>query len=161
MKIFVDTNLFVYAVDALSPFHHDAGSFFESVAERNLEPHYSNQVLGEFFSAVTKRAARPLSPTVAAREALRMLQATQLVRLPIDDIAMKLTLALAGKHGLRGVEIFDAQIVGTMLSHGVEVLYTANVRDFARFDEIDVVNPLLPAGPGTPRVAEKRRRYRR
>lgn len=161
MKIFVDTNLFVYAVDALSPFHRAAGAFFDSIPEEHLEPRYSSQILVEFYSAVTKRAARPLTAAVAAGETLRILHAPEFVKLPVDDVALKLTLALASKHGLRGVEIFDAQIVGTMLSHGVESLYTVNVRDFTRFEEIRAVNPLSPPDPDVPRVAEARRRSRR
>ena len=161
MKIFVDTNLFVYAVDALSPFHQAAEAFFDSIPAQNLEPRISGQILVEFYSAVTKRAKRPLNPAVAARETLRIMQAPEFVRLPIDDVAMKLTLGLASKHELRGVEVFDAQIVGMMLSHGVESLYTVNVRDFDRFEEIHVINPLEPPDPDPPRVAEARRRYRR
>jgi hypothetical protein len=41
------------------------------------------------------------------------------VKLAVHDSVVRLTMALARKRGLRGVAFFDAQIVGTMLSHGI------------------------------------------
>ncbi|MBI2158850.1 MAG: PIN domain-containing protein [Candidatus Rokubacteria bacterium] len=142
MKVFVDTNLFVYALDRLSPFHGAATEVLQRIDAGELEGHCSYQVLTEFYSAVTKNAARPLTPHQAAREGRRLLDAEKLVKLPVDAVALDLTFALARKYRLRGVVVFDAQIVGTMLSHRIGRLYTANERDFARFREIEVVNPL-------------------
>jgi predicted nucleic acid-binding protein len=142
MKIFVDTNLFVYAIDALSPFHPAAVAFLRRVEADDFQAHCSFQVLAEFYSAVTKRVRRPLPPRQAAREVRRLIEAESLVKLVVDDVVVRLTTELAQRYDLRGVAIFDAQIVGTMLSHEIEHLYTVNTDDFSRFTEIRVVNPV-------------------
>jgi predicted nucleic acid-binding protein len=47
---------------------------------------------------------------------------------------------LAVKHGVSGKQMHDANIVATMLVHGVGRLLTYNVDDFVRFrGEIDLV----------------------
>ncbi len=41
-------------------------------------------------------------------------------------------------------KIFDAQLVATMLAHGVRRIYTFNVSDFLPFAEITVIEPNAP-----------------
>jgi predicted nucleic acid-binding protein len=40
-----------------------------------------------------------------------------------------------------GRRIFDAYLAATMLSNGINIIYTANDNDFEIFKEIEVVNP--------------------
>jgi predicted nucleic acid-binding protein len=147
MKIFLDTNVFVYAIDRLSPFHGAAADLLRRVEIQEMEGHCSIQVLAEFYAATTKKVAHPLSPSQAAREVRRLLEAETLIKLPVDEVAIRLTLALASKHSIRGVTFFDAQIAGTMLSHNIDCLYTANEEDFSSFTEIRVVNPFKKPVP--------------
>ena len=46
---------------------------------------------------------------------------------------------LARIHDLRGKRIHDANIVATMMAHGIRALVTQNLEDFAPFDEIAIV----------------------
>ena len=69
------------------------------------------------------------------------MEAETLVKLPVDEVALRLTLGLVRKHRISGIMFFDAQIVGTMLSRDIDRLYTANEGDFSRSKEIQVVNP--------------------
>jgi predicted nucleic acid-binding protein len=39
------------------------------------------------------------------------------------------------------MEIFDMQLVATMLSHGVSRIYTYNINDFKKYTEIEVPEP--------------------
>jgi predicted nucleic acid-binding protein len=141
MKIFLDTNIFVYALDRLSPMHKAATDLLQRVDARELEGHCSYQVLAELYTVITRKVARPLSSRQAGREVFRLMEAETLVKLPIDEAALRLTLGLARKHRISGIMFFDAQIVGTMLSRNIDRLYTANEGDFSRFKEIQVVNP--------------------
>jgi len=45
------------------------------------------------------------------------------------------------KYSIVGVDIFDAQLVSTMMEYGIKNIYTVNTKDFVRFKEIEVVNP--------------------
>ena len=45
---------------------------------------------------------------------------------------------LVQQHNVRGRQIHDANIVATMLTHGIPRLVTYNQGDFERFDEITV-----------------------
>ena len=45
------------------------------------------------------------------------------------------------KYPIVGVDIFDAQLVSTMMEYGIKNIYTVNTKDFVRFKEIEVVNP--------------------
>jgi len=141
MKIFLDTNIFVYALDRLSPMHKAAADLLRRVDAQELEGHCSYQVLAEFYTVITKKVAHPLSPRQAVREVLRLMEAETLAKLPVDEVALRLTLDLVSKHRISGIMFFDAQIVGTMLSRSIDHLYTANAGDFSRFTEIQVINP--------------------
>ena len=41
-----------------------------------------------------------------------------------------------------GKQVHDANVVATMLTHGIETVVTINVDDFARYDDHIVVVPL-------------------
>ena len=47
---------------------------------------------------------------------------------------------LARIHDLRGKRIHDANIVATMMTHGIRALVTQNPEDFAPVDEIAIVD---------------------
>lgn len=50
-------------------------------------------------------------------------------------------IELAEKHKVTGADVFDLQLVATMLQNGVRRIYTYNRGDFEVFDELEVVTP--------------------
>lgn len=46
---------------------------------------------------------------------------------------------------IAGAQIHDARVAALCLQHGVRELWTAD-RDFGRFPDLKVRNPLLPGG---------------
>ena len=56
----------------------------------------------------------------------------------LDLLHLLNTIACAGK------QIHDANIVATMLTHGIQKLLTHNVADFSRFASQIIVIPLIP-----------------
>jgi len=48
---------------------------------------------------------------------------------------------LAEKHGVNGADVFDLQLIATMLENGVRRIYTYNQRDFEPFTELDIFTP--------------------
>ena len=50
-------------------------------------------------------------------------------------------LYFAQERKIKGRKIFDLYLIATMLSNGVDTIYTANDKDFKIFKEIKAVNP--------------------
>ncbi len=48
---------------------------------------------------------------------------------------------LVGKHSVLGKQAHDANLVATMLVHGVKRLLTFNGADFKRYDAVEVIEP--------------------
>jgi hypothetical protein len=50
-------------------------------------------------------------------------------------------MQLLQRHPVVGADIFDLQIVATMLANGIQRIYTFNPSDFEFFGELKVVVP--------------------
>ena len=50
-------------------------------------------------------------------------------------------MGLLERYNVTRQDIFDLQLVATMLSNGVSRLFTFNEEDFSKFGEIEVVVP--------------------
>jgi predicted nucleic acid-binding protein len=48
---------------------------------------------------------------------------------------------LGEKHNVTGADVFDLQLVATMLEHGVRRIYTYNRDDFLPFGDLEVLTP--------------------
>lgn len=59
---------------------------------------------------------------------------------PGPDIIER-TLDLLRQYEVTKQEIFDLQLVATMLANNVTRLFTYNKDDFSKFKEIEVINP--------------------
>jgi hypothetical protein len=140
---FLDTNILVYAANEDSPYHAKAKSLIQSINSGRVSACLSWQVLVEFYATVTspRRLSQPLSPNQAI-EAIKGYLESDIPRFGPDETTLILTLGLAERYKVTGLDIFDAQIVATMLRNKVKTIYTANEEDFKRFVEIEAVNPL-------------------
>lgn len=54
---------------------------------------------------------------------------------------IEIMIDLLKRHKITKQKIFDLQLVATMLSNGVNQIYTYNKKDFLKFKEIKVFNP--------------------
>ncbi len=50
-------------------------------------------------------------------------------------------IELLKKYPVSAQDIFDLQLVATMLSNNITRIYTYNDKDFSRYSEIEVLNP--------------------
>lgn len=139
----IDTNVLVYAADKSSPFHEAS----KDLRDRGLKGEISlclfPQILCEFFAIVTdrKRVSSPRSQEVALAEIEKYLEAGSIQKLyPGPDI-LNIICELLKHYPVRKQEIFDLQLVATMLSNDINRIYTHNVDDFRKFKEIDVLEP--------------------
>ncbi|MCD5391002.1 PIN domain-containing protein [candidate division NPL-UPA2 bacterium] len=137
---FLDTNILVYATFNDLPQYSIAKELRDKAASKELEAYLSPQILAEFYSVVTnsERIVKPLSPG-KAREEIDVYLST-FPMLKVKDTTTRKMVKLAQKHKVTGQNIYDAQIVATMLVNRVKRIYTANDKDFRKF-KIEVINP--------------------
>jgi predicted nucleic acid-binding protein len=101
-------------------------------------------VLREYLSAVTRpQATSPGLSIVAALADVRRFRASFEIAADSSAVFDRL-LQLLATHPVAGKQVHDANLVATMLEHGVRRLLTFNAGDFQRFaGSIDLVP--LPA----------------
>lgn len=142
--IALDTNLLVYAHRQDSPFHGDALKVLSNLGNHRTPWAIPWPCVHEFLSITSHpRIYQPPSPIGTALAFLtNWFQSESLILLAEGPAYFARLSALAQRAKLAGPKIHDARIAALCLSHGVEVLYTAD-RDFSLFPELKVKNPLL------------------
>jgi len=142
--IAVDTNILVYAHRTDSPFHERARSAVETLASGVREWAIPWPCAHEFFAVVTHprifRTATPAETAFAQLRALGTLANLAFIGEADNYLQHLESLALLAQ--TRGGAIHDARIAAICLSHGVAELWSAD-RDFSRFPQIVVRNPLI------------------
>jgi predicted nucleic acid-binding protein len=135
----LDTNVLVYAADASFPLHDTARTVRDHAAGEHRKVRLCYSVLLEFFAVVTdsRRVGNPLPPAEAWHEVVTYLKAFEV--LSPDEGTFAQLGKLVGRYQITRQTIFDALIVSMMIQHGVKGIYTDNRRDFARFDEVEVL----------------------
>ena len=141
--IAVDTNILVYAHREDSPFHAAAASRVAALAEAPAPWAIPWPCLHEFFAIVTHpRIYDPPTPPAAALDQVdAWLEAPSLVLLAEAEEYWTELRALVTAGRVMGARIHDARIAALCRQHGVRELWSAD-RDFSRFGELAVVNPL-------------------
>jgi predicted nucleic acid-binding protein len=142
--VFVDTNNLIYAQQALSPFHAVATARLHDLATAGHPLWISRQVLREYLAVMSRPGA--LTAPVSMAGLVADVQAFQSQFLIAEDgpgVTNHL-LTLLASVPCAGRQVHDANIVATMLTHGIQNLLTHNVTDFHRFAAYITVIPLVP-----------------
>jgi predicted nucleic acid-binding protein len=142
--VFVDANILIYTQQALSPFHGSATAKLQDLAVAGHPLWISRQILREYLAAMSGPSA--LTAPVAMSILLADLQRF-LARFQVAEDGPPVTALLASLLGsitCAGRQIYDANIVATMLAHGIPNLLTHNVADFNRFAAHITILPLVP-----------------
>jgi toxin-antitoxin system PIN domain toxin len=142
--IALDSNLLVYAHRAESPFHAAASQRIRELAEGSATWAIPWPCLHEFMSIVTHpRIYTPPTPLGLAVEQVEVWLESPSVALLSESSthwSVLKRLVIAGQ--ITGPRTHDARIAALCLQHGVRELWSAD-RDFGRFRELHVVNPLI------------------
>jgi len=141
--IAVDTNLLVYAHREDSPFHDAARDCLRELAEGVAPWAIAWSCVHEFFAIVTHaRIYEPPTPAVSAIAQIEAwLESPTLLLLGENDDYWPVLRRTLGSSKVTGPRVHDARIASLCLAHGVSELWSAD-RDFSRFNELRVVNPL-------------------
>jgi uncharacterized protein len=142
--IALDTNLLIYAHREDSSWHARAYTRVAELAEGRAPWAIPWPCLHEFLAIVTHpRVYQPPTPLAAAIDQVEAwIESPSLVTLgegPGYWPGLRAALE-AGK--IEGPRVHDARIAALCLGHGVSELWSAD-RDFSRFPDLAVRNPLL------------------
>ena len=136
-KIFVDTNILVYAHDlAAGDRHNQASTIIENLWDTNAGV-ISTQVLQEFYVTVTRKIVKPLDH-LRAREIIR----NYLVwPMHLNDAD---TVLLASEIEVRNnLSFWDGLIVAAAQLLHVDKIFTEDMNHGQRIEGILIVNPFL------------------
>ncbi len=145
--IAVDTNVLVYAHREDSPWHEAAYGRVQALAEGRAPWAVPWPCLHEFIAIVTHpRIFMPPTPLAAAIDQIdAWLESPSLVLLAESDGYWQELKRLLVAGRVAGPRVHDARIAAICRYHGVGELWSAD-RDFGRFPDLNVVNPLLQTG---------------
>ena len=142
--IAVDTNVLVYAHREDSPWHEPAHAGLRRLAESRAGWAIPWPCVHEFLAIVTHpRIFKTPTPLAVALDAIdALLLAPGLVLLSESDGYWQELRRLVAAGRAAGPLVHDARIAALCRSHGVSELLSAD-RDFSRFPELSVRNPLV------------------
>lgn len=142
--IAVDTNVLVYAHRRDSAWHAAASARLRELAEGRSSWAIPWPCLHEFLAIVTHpRVYVPPTPLPAALDQVEAwLESPSLTLLgeSAGHLPRLRALLVAGR--VAGGQVHDARVAALCLESGVRELWSAD-RDFGRFPELRVVNPLV------------------
>ena len=132
--IFVDTNVWVYAVDAADPAKRErALEATAPAAGRDLV--VSTQVLTEFYAVVTRKLAVPV--TVDDAEAM----VRQLAALPVVAIDSAVVVSAITASRTWQISIWDALIIRAAEVAGCRRMLSEDLADGVMYGSVRVENP--------------------
>jgi predicted nucleic acid-binding protein len=141
-RLFVDTNILVYAAVSQSPFHADARQTIHSRQEAGFDLWISRQVLREYLATLSRPQTFSIpQPIEVLVKDVRKLQDCFSIAEDGPAVTAKL-LELLETLPVGGKQIHDANIVATMLAYDIRAILTHNSDDYARFADIITVSPL-------------------
>ncbi len=132
-RTFLDSNVLVYAEDSAEPLKQKKAIGLILDHGRQRSGVVSLQVLGEYFSAVTRKLK--LDPSVA-RSQVEFYSRFHVVEPTVADI-----LAAIDLHRLHGFSYWDSLIIRCAQRSGCRVLLTENMQHGQVIDGVKIVNP--------------------
>lgn len=132
-RVFVDTNALVYALNPSEPFHERTWSLIDTLEQANCELWINRQVIREYMRVLS--VDRDGRRACSADELIFLSRALEDRFLVAEDhrVVTEQLYFLLSHVACGGLQIYDANIVATMLAYGIQGLVTKNVADFRRF----------------------------
>lgn len=138
----VDANVLLYARNDADPRHASAKEWLEQALNGSTRVGLPWWSLTAFVRIATNARAfpDPLTPDDAALQVEEWLDAPRAWLAQPTDHYTDVFTSLIRSHSVRGPLVTDAQLAALAIDHGVPLASTDS--DFARFQEIEWVNPL-------------------
>jgi len=136
-KIFVDTNILIYAYDTQAGNKH-------AICKQKLRDLWesgsgviSTQVMQEFYVNVTRKIPEPLSLS-HARRIIKNYEVWQ-----VELITPRLVGIASEIQERNQLSFWDALILATAIQGNVKILFSEDLNSGQLIDGVEVVNPLL------------------
>ena len=138
----LDANLLLYAADESSPHHEQAAVWLTDALNGDRRVAIPWQSIGAFLRISThpRITSDPLSGPEAWQLVSNWLSADPAWIPPSTERTAAVLGGLIQAHGVTANLITDAQLAALAIEHGLAV-YSAD-SDFARFPEVEWINPL-------------------
>jgi toxin-antitoxin system PIN domain toxin len=142
--IAVDTNILVHAHREDSEWHEPAADRVGALAEGRAAWAIPWPCIHEFLAIVThpRIFAPPTPPALAFGQVEAWLESPTLVLLAESDQHWTQLRNMLTAAKVTGPQVHDARVAALCVQHGVRELWSAD-RDFSRFPDLTVVNPLV------------------
>ena len=146
----IDTNILIYAHDNSSPFQTEALHFLENIFERSVVA-VAELSLREFYAVVTdgRKLNNPFSIDEAKDIVTDIYASPKFSICSTNQYAWLNGYELVGKYKISRYRLDDLLIALTLADGGAEIVYTANIKDFKKFDFIKAINPFAPSSPSS------------
>ena len=138
----IDTNILLYAHDRSSPLFEPARQFIADLCEDGIIS-LADLSLLEFYSVMTdgRKMPGPLPPFEVAEIIEDLLSADEFEICCLNHLIFKKSVSYARKYNITRYGINDIYIAQTLAYYGVDKIFTANIKDFKKFDFIKAVDP--------------------
>ncbi len=141
-RLFLDTNVLVYATVESAPWHHPIRARLERLLREERELVVSTQILREFVAVLSRPQSfakpAPIRSVLMRADGWRSC-CTVLGETPAT---FERLCALLRRFPIAGKRVHDANVVACMLEAGIRHLLTCNTEDFRAFDgEIACIDP--------------------
>lgn len=133
----IDSNIIIYALDDTSPKSQLAQHFLH---QHQNELVVAQQNIFESLRILTHTKFPNPFPAQDAVKAVRAITDQALVIFPTLE-TYDVALELIQKYRVTGTEVFDAYLVATALSNGIEELASDNTKHLQKYTEIKLINP--------------------
>lgn len=135
---FIDANILGYAYESSNlEKHNTAANLLRPCWLAKTKFALSTQILGEFFTILTKKAKKSLDPRIA------QIIITDIIDLPNWKVVSynEKTVITALNIAINfGMPYWDSLIAATMTENGISTIYTENIKDF-KVPWIKSINP--------------------
>ncbi|MGH9741355.1 MAG: type II toxin-antitoxin system VapC family toxin [Candidatus Acidiferrum sp.] len=142
MRILVDTNLLLRAIQTNHPLFAQAAGAISALVRRNDSLYFSPQNIIEFWNVATRPVDRNgfgLSPDQVLNEIAGFERSLFLLpEVPEIYTAWKVIVRI---NKVQGVKVHDARLVAIVTVYSIDALLTFNTTDFARFANITTIHP--------------------
>ena len=134
-RFFIDSNILIYAYNRAEPQKQSVATNLVAGFLQNENAVVSGQVLGEFFSVVTRRIPSPLS----VEEATAVIDLIS--SLPVLDIDSAMVRRAIATHRRYGTSYWDSLIIAAAERAGCTKILSEDMNHGQSYHGIVVVNP--------------------
>ena len=146
----IDSNILIRWVKPDDRDYDLVNSVIDGLLRQGITLCYTSQNLGEFWNACTRPVDKNGYGLSTADADFRAKLIEDRLNLLDDSAAVhKEWRRIIVRYSVSGVQVHDARLVAAMRVHGVKQILTFNDRDFARYSDIQALNPgtLLQENP--------------